>query len=208
MYTNIRTKTIALPAAALITLTLLFAMQALLSQRLPELIPPHPAPEVIFKNVKLPPPPPPTTFPKPDPRLKEVPDTRTLTARGPVDNPVSERPKVELVDGPAPLIGVINTTTALEPLENAPPILLRRPAAAYPPIAIRRGLSGYAIVRFDINAAGSATNVAAIEATDAMFARAAVKAAGKLKFRPRFDGGEAVASRGHELKYRFDMDTP
>ncbi|MEM8983262.1 MAG: TonB family protein [Pseudomonadota bacterium] len=92
-----------------------------------------------------------------------------------------------------------------EPLDNAPALLVRRPQPQFPPIAIRQALSGYVDVRFDVLESGATSNVVVVFASDAVFTNAALRAARKLKFRARHVDGEAVISRDHEMRFRFDF---
>ncbi|MEO1037387.1 MAG: TonB family protein [Pseudomonadota bacterium] len=198
---------LAAPLSAGMTLALLFVMHALLLQRIAVPIDGGLIPIPPVKIVEITPPPPRTTAfdPPPPPELLALPRT-SLTVAALPDQPLA-RPRVQPIEGVAVDFGPGHGPASYPPapLDNSAAILVRRTRALYPADAIRREMSGFATVRFDVTASGTVTNVTIVAASDSVFMKPALQAARKLKFRARHVDGQAVVSRGHELRYRFDF---
>lgn len=77
----------------------------------------------------------------------------------------------------------------------------------YPQRALNRGISGYVIVEFTVSKTGSIKDIVVIEAQPkGIFDRAAIKAAGKFKYKPRIVDGEAVEVTGVQNKITFRIE--
>lgn len=89
---------------------------------------------------------------------------------------------------------------------DGPLVAMVRVAPVYPARAIAQEIEGYVVVRFDITADGLVTNVAVVESSNNIFDKAAIKAAGKFKFKPRVVDGVALESYGIQNLFRFTLD--
>jgi protein TonB len=190
----------AISTGTVITVSLLYVMQALIAlQPGAESDSPHWNP-VNFVRFKLPEP---TETIKDEPIIKEmlahseVPPTRTLDPGGlePVYVPTAE------AQPPAnqglPVFGS---------LSDGPLVALVRVLPTYPIRATSLGLEGYVVVQFDVMADGHVTNIAIIESSNRIFDKAAIKAAERFKFKPRVVDGLALASYGIQNMFRFTLD--
>ena len=81
------------------------------------------------------------------------------------------------------------------------------PQPDYPSKAQRKGVSGYAIIELTISVEGTAIKTSIVEQypTSKGFGKAALKAAKKLRYVPRFVDGEAVEVPGVLYKFTFKM---
>ena len=133
------------------------------------------------------------TQPPPSPRLIVTTDV--------VDLPVLEFPPVvpEIEPGP---IQILHRTPNAAPDEEVLPI--RPPIVTYPEIALRRGIEGDCLVSMDVSAKGRPYNVMA-DCTDAVFEREAVRAIGRVEFRPKIVDGEAVQQRNVVYPLSFSL---
>lgn len=86
------------------------------------------------------------------------------------------------------------------------PIFVAQPA--YPARALARGREGYAVVEVIITATGSVRDIRLLEEKPAHygFAKAALKAAAKLRYKPRVVDGEAIEVSGVRYKYSFRLE--
>lgn len=74
----------------------------------------------------------------------------------------------------------------------------------YPRRAAERGLEGYCVVSFTITTAGTTTDIAEEECTNSVFVRESIRAAEKLKYRPRVIDGRPVEV-SHYYKFTYEM---
>ncbi len=74
----------------------------------------------------------------------------------------------------------------------------------YPRRAAERGIEGYVVVRFVITIQGTTRNIEVVESTSSIFERAAVRAAQRLKYKPRIIDGTAVEVE-HFYKFTFEL---
>ncbi|UTW56481.1 TonB family protein [Kordiimonas sp. SCSIO 12610] len=80
-----------------------------------------------------------------------------------------------------------------------------RVGPTYPSSAANNGKEGYAIVELTVDKNGFVTNPKVIDYKgSSAFGKAAIKAASKFRYAPRFESGKAVATEG--VKYRFSFD--
>jgi protein TonB len=74
----------------------------------------------------------------------------------------------------------------------------------YPRRALQRGIEGYVVVTFTITTQGLTRDVVVVESTDSIFDRSAVRAAERLKYKPRIIDGRAVEV-DHFYKFTFEL---
>ncbi len=76
----------------------------------------------------------------------------------------------------------------------------------YPPQAAERGLEGWVVVQFTISADGSVRDAVAIQSSNKIFEREAVRAVLRFKYQPQIEGGKAV-ELVQKITLRFNLDT-
>jgi len=76
----------------------------------------------------------------------------------------------------------------------------------YPTAASSRDLGGYVIVKFDVTAMGTVTNVSVVESSSPMFHRSAIAAVKKFRFKPKVTGGVPRESYGVTRLFTYEMD--
>jgi protein TonB len=74
----------------------------------------------------------------------------------------------------------------------------------YPRRAAERGLEGYCVVSFTITTAGTTRDIAEEECTSSIFSSASIRAAEKLKYKPRIIDGRAVEV-AHYYKFTYEI---
>jgi len=79
-------------------------------------------------------------------------------------------------------------------------------APVYPRRALERGLEGYVVVEFTVTKNGTVTDIVVVETTNSVFNRAAIKAAGKFKYKPKVVDGEPVDVSGVPHKITFELE--
>ncbi|MCI5046589.1 MAG: energy transducer TonB [Aquisalinus sp.] len=183
---------IVLPAAALVTLGIFFAMSGLIrseaiidttersgvpdifmSERSVELLPP----EQLRPDNTVPPPP-------PEPGID----------RTPTDGPAVIPGKPTMPAGPNEVF------TEIPSLSSA--ILQFQPT--YPSSCLNKGTEGYAIVVFDVTANGDVVNARIADSSHRCFERAALDAIRKWKFSPT-PRQSGIVSRGLRKSFRFQL---
>jgi TonB family protein len=75
----------------------------------------------------------------------------------------------------------------------------------YPPRAIAGEIEGYAIVEYTVTARGTTADIDVIESNAILFNRAAIDAVRNYKYRPRIEGGRAVAVSGVRSRIDFEF---
>lgn len=75
----------------------------------------------------------------------------------------------------------------------------------YPRRAAQRGLEGYCTVSLTVAASGSTKDISIADCPDTVFERASIKAAERLKYKPRVVDGQAVDVPGVQYKFIFQM---
>lgn len=88
-----------------------------------------------------------------------------------------------------------------------PPQLVAFVPAEYPRDAARQGLEAAVVLRIDIDATGSVTDVLVVEPAGNGFDEAAVAACRQFQFQPARRGEQAIAAR-ISYRYRFTLSTP
>lgn len=74
----------------------------------------------------------------------------------------------------------------------------------YPRRALERGIEGYVVVTFVITTQGTTRDITVVESTSSIFERSAVRAAQRLKYKPRIIDGTAVEV-DHFYKFTFEL---
>ena len=74
----------------------------------------------------------------------------------------------------------------------------------YPRRALERGIEGYVVVTFVITTQGTTRSITVVESTSSIFERAAIRAAQRLKYKPRIIDGTAVEV-DHFYKFTFEL---
>lgn len=80
-------------------------------------------------------------------------------------------------------------------------------APVYPRRALQRGIEGYVIVEFTVDKTGAVKSPKVVEAKpEGLFDRAAMDAALKFKYKPRVVNGEATEVTGVQNRITFEMN--
>lgn len=186
--------------AVFVTLGLISAMYALIKMKEPEL--------EAANQIKLPE----FTF------IPKNEDVETITTKPERPDEVQEAPDIpesdivpEQIDIDANLalgavrIGINTSTKGFNsndgeylPIFRAPPI--------YPRRAQERGLCGWVELMYTVTAAGGTKDAVVTASSSKIFERAAVKAAGKYKYKPRQVGGKPVDVPNVPIRIKFEME--
>jgi periplasmic protein TonB len=106
-----------------------------------------------------------------------------------VSKPVMDKPKIE---GPGGFgDGEMIPLTVIQP--------------EYPRRAAQRGTEGYCTVEFTVSAAGTTKDWFIVDCPDTVFERSSLKAAEKIKYKPRVVDGQAVDVPGVQYKFTYQM---
>ncbi len=106
------------------------------------------------------------------------------------------RPELALAGGPS--LGAGGADADVMPLVRVNP--------RYPPRAQARGVEGWVYLEFTITPAGTTTDIVVLDSDPkGYFERAAVNAVKKYKYKPRVEGGKAVARPGVQIVLSFDI---
>ena len=89
---------------------------------------------------------------------------------------------------------------------DGPLINIIRVQPTYPTRAAQLGLEGFVIVRFDVATNGQAMNAVVVESSHTVFNNAALKAATRLRYKPRVVDGIAVPTAGLHYRFTFEME--
>ena len=193
-----------IPAAAssgvFMTLAIIYAMQALIAMQSGPAIEQRVTPKLIFRptvedeELVL------EAEPFMDrPEFQEEPKTPRPSQESQGYDPIG-------ISRPGPPPPGPRNDTIKNPVNDGPLVVLVRVQPNYPAGAIRQGLEGYVIVEFDVTANGKATNVVARMSSHALFERAAIEAAKRLRYKPRIVDGVAVQTRGLRYRFTFEME--
>lgn len=75
----------------------------------------------------------------------------------------------------------------------------------YPRRAAQRGTEGYCTIEFTVSAAGTTKDAFVADCPDSIFERSSLRAAEKIKYKPRVVDGQAVDVPGVQYKFLFQM---
>ncbi|MCY3541419.1 MAG: energy transducer TonB [Gammaproteobacteria bacterium] len=82
-----------------------------------------------------------------------------------------------------------------------------KPEPEYPTIALQRGIEGYVIVQFDVTEEGTVENPVVLEAKPpSMFDRSAIRAALKFKYKPKILNGQPVRVSGVKNIIYYELE--
>ena len=76
----------------------------------------------------------------------------------------------------------------------------------YPARALQMGLEGHVIVQLDVDAKGQVANAVVVESSHQIFEKSALRAATAFRYKPRVVDGIALPTRGIQNLFRFNMD--
>lgn len=76
----------------------------------------------------------------------------------------------------------------------------------YPRRATQRGIEGYCTVEFTVSAGGSTKDAFIADCPDSIFERESLKAAQKIKYKPRVVDGQPVDVPGVQYRFLFQME--
>lgn len=77
----------------------------------------------------------------------------------------------------------------------------------YPRRAAQRGIEGHCTVEFTVTSIGTSRDAKIVDCPESVFERAALKAAAKIKYKPRVVDGVAVDVTNVQYRYIFKMAT-
>jgi protein TonB len=79
---------------------------------------------------------------------------------------------------------------------------------AYPRDAATKGIEGYVTLQFDVTAVGTTENISVVEAKPrGVFEKAAKRALKKWRYKPKMDGGKAVAQPNQKMTLEFNLES-
>jgi protein TonB len=90
---------------------------------------------------------------------------------------------------------------------DGPLVAIVRVRPMYPAVAKQRDLSGFAVVEFDVLTDGTVANVAIVESSNRLFESSSIRAAQKMRFKPRVVDGVPQVSTGVQYRFTFEMET-
>jgi periplasmic protein TonB len=190
------------PPGVMVTAALLLLMQQLINTGedalLAEPVDRHP----VFPSSRVPPPPPPLPRDEPPAPIpppvpvpggrpllpKDIPVTETTFPQPPAPDPMERPGHEDLVWSDSALVSMVR----VEPV--------------YPLRAIELGLEGSVLLRFDVGPDGLVSNPEILQSSHPLFNAAALRAAGKFRYKPRVVDGTAVATPGVQTVFRFTLD--
>lgn len=185
--------------ASLIMLSLLFAMNALISMNEPELgtKDSFKLPDFVHvpKNED-----PQTITPKPErpEDVQDQPDTPEIDVTPDIDINSDMNLGAVRIGINKNMKGFNSNDGEYLPIFRAPPI--------YPRRAQERGLCGWVELEYTVTASGGTRDAFVTASSSGMFESAAVKAAGKYKYKPRQVGGKPVDVPNVPIRIVFEME--
>jgi len=189
----------AITSSTAVTLALLYVMNLLIGIQPGALVEVADPWEVTW--VRLPPPedPPVPTQPKRIDKPVELPPAPIMAN----NNPELTGIAVPRALPTAPREGY-TTIPGLVP--DGPVVTMVRVQPVYPPPAAQRELSGFTVVQFDVLTDGTVTNIAVVESSNRIFERNSIRAAQKMRFKPKVVDGVPQVSSGVRYRFTFEMD--
>jgi protein TonB len=193
----------ALPAAAIITLALFYAMTTLIRTDDAQIIETTPAPTIsIVREIRDEPPVVQKRPPKPD-RVEKPPVVEVKQSADPFGGSSEltfAGPGVDDRSTWKPSVGAAGAEGDAVPLVTSPP--------EYPARAIQRGIEGWVIVEFSIDPLGRVFDARVIEGQPSgIFESAALKAIARYKYKPKVLNGEGVPVSGVRQRILFELDS-
>jgi len=199
-YSPLSRHAIAAFPAVLLTVTLLYAMHALITLQPLQLVPSRDHGTLDFVRVRKEETPP-LIEARPEPIPKPLPPPVVVGRTDSGDEftigiPTGTMPPPDpgFGDGAGPSLG------------DAPLVIVMRVQPAYPSDAIIRQLEGYVTVEYDVAANGRTINHRVVDSTHRVFEKSAIRAAEQFRYQPRTVDGEPIETTGIRSRFRFEMD--
>jgi len=86
-------------------------------------------------------------------------------------------------------------------------VLMFASTPVYPPRRLEIGTQGYVQVGFNVDSVGRVFDAHIIDSEPkGAFEKSALKAIAKFKYKPRYEGGKAVATNGLSYLFRFEIE--
>jgi periplasmic protein TonB len=184
--------------SVLVTLGLLFTMNSLIQTGLtgPKEAKEYKVPEIVM----------------PEREIRTVTDTSKPEKPEEVEAPPPDLPKMEF-DNPEAGTDVISVapTQAEKPqigglsTMDGDMIPLAVPEPEYPRSALSKGKEGTCVAKFTVTAQGTTRDIVLGDCPDTVFERSTLKAAERLKFKPKIVDGNPVDVPGQAYKYVYRM---
>lgn len=76
----------------------------------------------------------------------------------------------------------------------------------YPRAALQRGRTGYCTVGMTVASTGATKDIHVVDCPDRVFERSSIRAAERLRYRPRVVDGQPVDVSGVQYTFRFEME--
>jgi len=196
MFANFAT---AITSSTAVTLALLYVMNLLIG------IQPGAVVEVQdpweIKWVRVPPPedPPVPIPPKRIVKPAELPPTPTTTNKNPGQSDIA-------VPRTLPRAPSENYKNILGLVPDGPLVTMVRVRPVYPAAAAQRELSGFTVVQFDVLADGTVANIAIVESSNRIFESSSIRAAQKMRFKPKVIDGIPQVSTAVQYRFTFEME--
>tara|TARA_R110002096_G_scaffold161007_3_gene327389 strand:+ start:35767 stop:36360 length:594 start_codon:yes stop_codon:yes gene_type:complete len=189
----------AITSGTLMTLALLFVMQALIS--LQPGVKVEPRDPTFVDWIRL----------IPDtPVQRDEPDINVDDLIRPVHTPQRTPQSTELerisVPGEKPVLPPREPGIQLGMPVDGALVNMFRVQPVYPARAQQMGLEGHVIVQLDVDATGQVANAVVVESSHQIFEKSALRAAMAFRYKPRVVDGIALPTRGIQNLFRFNMD--
>ncbi|MEN8617364.1 energy transducer TonB [Shewanella baltica] len=186
-------------ASALITLGLFVFMAQLINNPQPVTGQASDAPQInILMAERTPIPPKEKTKPEPP---KPIPARERVSVPGETSESLTFTPETFMPEMPT------QTTLYTQSAMTAEALPVVQVSPRYPIDAAQSGKEGYVVVRFDITADGTVSNVRVLDANPKrVFDKAALSAVQNWKYKPKFDAGKAVAQLNQQVQLDFKLD--
>lgn len=189
----------ALTSGTLMTLALLYLMQALIS--LQPGVQVEPRNRLFVDWIRL------VSYPPVQPIQPDI-NLRDLTLLNPTPSRVPQLATTESIAVPVakPLPPSRDTGIQFRMPEDGALVNMFRVQPVYPGRALRLGLEGHVIVQFDVDANGQVANAVVLESSHQVFEKSALQAALAFRYKPRVVDGIALPTRGIQNLFTFNMD--
>jgi len=188
------------PAGIAMTVALLYSMQALIASGEAAYVEPREPVDITFHKVREA-----SEVQQIDPAPERLPPPAPVPSLTPPETEsAGGGVSIQSASAPATPSGVGITLAPI--LSDGPLVAIVRVAPEYPVGLSARGIEGYATVRFDVRADGSVDNIRLLDASHPAFARPAMRAAERFRYKPRVVDGTAVATQGLDFRFRFSLE--
>jgi protein TonB len=196
MFANFAT---AISTSTAVTLALFYLMNLLVSIQPQALVEPRERMDLKWVRVADPEPPPRTIDDIPKRETFEPPQTPTTPSGDPGERITVSKPKVTAT----PIDDFSGTGLQMQ---DGPLVALVRVSPTYPARAQQAGLEGWVLVKFDVLANGTVSNVTIVESSHSMFEKAARRAAERFRYKAKVVDGVPVGTTGMQNLFTFRME--